>query len=85
MGIADCARLLPPMIEGTAEGGKLSAAAADLTGLPEGLPVSLAYLDVVCTALGGGLSDPSGGRRLHLGLDRHAHALCRVGEGRSPE
>jgi erythritol kinase (D-erythritol 1-phosphate-forming) len=60
MGIADCARLLPPMIEGTAESGKISSAAAALTGLPEGLPVSLAYLDVICTALGSGLYDPSG-------------------------
>jgi erythritol kinase len=60
MGIADCARLLPPMVEGTAESGKVSSSAAVLTGLPEGLPVSLAYLDVVCTALGGGLYDPSG-------------------------
>jgi erythritol kinase len=59
MGIADCARLLPPMIEGTIEGGTLAAAAANLTGLLEGLPVTLAYIDVVCTALGGGLSDPS--------------------------
>ena len=60
MGIADCARLLPPMIEGTSEAGALSATAASATGLPDGLPVSLAYLDVVCTALGGGLYDPSG-------------------------
>src|SRR6185437_3024404 len=30
------------------------------TLLPEGLPVALAYLDVVCTALGGGLCDPAG-------------------------
>ena len=58
MGIADCARLLPPMIDGVSEAGKLTASAAAETLLPEGLPVSLAYLDVVCTALGGGLCDP---------------------------
>ena len=58
MGIADCARLLPPMIDGVSETGKLTASAAAETLLPEGLPVSLAYLDVVCTALGGGLCDP---------------------------
>ena len=57
MGIADCWRLLPPMIDGVSESGKLSATAAKETLLPEGLPVSLAYLDVVCTALGGGLCD----------------------------
>jgi erythritol kinase (D-erythritol 1-phosphate-forming) len=60
MGIADCARLLPPMIEGSRDAGSLSAAAAAATGLPEGLPVCLAYLDVICTALGGGLYDPTG-------------------------
>jgi erythritol kinase (D-erythritol 1-phosphate-forming) len=60
MGVADCARLLPPMIEGTREAGRLTAVAAAATGLPEGLPVCLAYLDVICTALGGGLYDPTG-------------------------
>jgi ABC-type sugar transport system ATPase subunit/sugar (pentulose or hexulose) kinase len=53
-------RLLPPMIDGVGERGRLSAAAAAETLLPEGLPVSLAYLDVVCTGLGGGLCDPVG-------------------------
>jgi erythritol kinase len=61
MGIADCARLLPPMIDGVSETGKLTASAAAETLLPEGLPVSLAYLDVVCTGLGGGLCDPVAG------------------------
>jgi erythritol kinase (D-erythritol 1-phosphate-forming) len=60
MGIADCERLLPPIVEGTRVSHPLSAAAASVTGLPEGLPVVLAYLDVVCTALGGGLYDRSG-------------------------
>ena len=32
----------------------LTAAAAAATGLPEGLPVALGYVDVLCTALGGG-------------------------------
>jgi erythritol kinase (D-erythritol 1-phosphate-forming) len=60
MGIADCERLLPPILEGTKEAGSLSAAAASATGLPQGLPIVLAYLDVVCTALGGGIYDRSG-------------------------
>jgi len=60
MGIADYARLLPPMIDGASDRGKLSSAAAAETLLPEGLPVSLAYLDVVCAGLGGGLYDPAG-------------------------
>ena len=37
----------------------LTAAAAAATGLPEGLPVVLGYLDVLCTGLGGGLYDPA--------------------------
>jgi erythritol kinase (D-erythritol 1-phosphate-forming) len=59
MGIADCLRLLPPMIEGTKEAGSLSAAAAAATGLGQGTPVSLGYIDVVCVAAGGGIQDPS--------------------------
>jgi erythritol kinase len=60
MGIGDCERLLPPIVEGTEEAGRLSPAAASVTGLPAGLPVVLAYLDVVCTAIGGGIYDRSG-------------------------
>ncbi|MDQ0395669.1 FGGY-family carbohydrate kinase [Labrys monachus] len=60
MGIADYERLLPPIIDGTRVSHGLSAAAASVTGLPEGLPIVLAYLDVVCTGLGGGVFDRSG-------------------------
>ncbi|CAM5771611.1 carbohydrate kinase [Labrys miyagiensis] len=60
MGIADCSRLLPPIVEGTEISHGLSATAASATGLPEGLPVILAYLDVACTGLGGGAFDRSG-------------------------
>jgi erythritol kinase len=60
MGIADCERLLPPIVDGTRVAHPLSAAAASATGLPAGLPVVVAYLDVICTALGGGLYDRSG-------------------------
>src|SRR5260370_16303281 len=59
MGIADCPRLLPPLIDGATEAGSLSAAAAAGPGLSERLPVSLPYLDVVCPALGAGLYPPS--------------------------
>ena len=58
--LADRADLLPPMVEGTTTAGALSDAAAGETGLPPGLPVVLGHLDVVCTALGGGLYDPAG-------------------------
>jgi erythritol kinase len=60
MGIADLERLLPPVVEGTETSHALSPSAAAQTGLPEGLPVVLGYLDVVCTALGGGIYDRSG-------------------------
>ncbi len=86
MGIADCARLLPPMIEGSQERGRLAATAAAETLLPEGLPVSLAYLDVVCTALGGRtLRSRRRNRRLHPRFDRHAHALRADPRGRASQ
>jgi erythritol kinase (D-erythritol 1-phosphate-forming) len=59
MGIADCRRLLPPIVDGVKVSHPLGGAAAALLGLPAGLPVVLAYLDVICTALGGGLYEPS--------------------------
>ncbi len=51
--------LLPDMIEGTRQHGALTLAAAQATGLPEGTPVVLGYVDVICAALGAGLYDPS--------------------------
>ena len=52
--------LLPPIVEGTEQAALLSSEAAALTGLKAGTPVVLGYVDVVCTALGGGLFDPRG-------------------------
>ena len=40
--------------------GALSAEAAKLTGLKAGTPITLGYVDVICTGLGGGLFDPLG-------------------------
>ena len=60
LGLSDCRHLLPPIVDGTREAGTLSADAARATGLPQGLPVVLGYLDVVCSALGAGLYDPTG-------------------------
>ncbi|RWC33664.1 FGGY-family carbohydrate kinase [Mesorhizobium sp.] len=53
-------RLLPPMLEGTTDHHPLSRPAAGETGLLEGTPVVLGYVDMVMTALGAGLYDPSG-------------------------
>ncbi|ESY08352.1 L-xylulose kinase [Mesorhizobium sp. LNJC399B00] len=53
-------RLLPPMLEGTTDHHPLSVSAAGETGLLAGTPVVLGYVDMVSTALGAGLYDPSG-------------------------
>lgn len=55
--LSDLARLLPPIVDGEKQGARLSAQAAAQTGLPQGLPLALGYVDVACTALGGGLYD----------------------------
>jgi erythritol kinase len=46
------------MIDGSQVTDPLTPAAAALTGLPAGLPVSLGYVDVACTALGAGIYEP---------------------------
>ena len=58
LGIAHRGELLPEMIDGSRETDPLTPAAAALTGLPAGLPVSLGYVDVACTALGAGIYEP---------------------------
>ncbi|RRH97744.1 carbohydrate kinase [Mesorhizobium tamadayense] len=53
-------RLLPAMLEGTSDQHALLPSAAAETGLLDGTPVVLGYVDMVTTALGAGLYDPSG-------------------------
>jgi erythritol kinase (D-erythritol 1-phosphate-forming) len=60
LGARDVKRLLPPIVEGTEAAGALSAEAAKLAGLKAGTPITLGYVDVICTGLGGGLFDPQG-------------------------
>lgn len=60
LGAGDARRLLPPIIDGTTTSHPLSAQAAAATGLKAGTPVTLGFVDVVCTGLGGGLFDPGG-------------------------
>ncbi|WP_373502884.1 FGGY family carbohydrate kinase [Aestuariivirga sp.] len=60
LGAADAKRLLPEMVEGTQVAGRLTPEAAALTGLKAGTPITLGYVDVLCTGLGGGLYDPEG-------------------------
>ena len=59
LGIGHRRHLLPPMIDGSRTTHELSAAAARATGLKAGTPVALGYLDVACTALGGGMYEPA--------------------------
>jgi erythritol kinase len=60
LGASDAKSLLPEIVDGTQVAGGLTAAAAALTGLRAGTPVTLGYVDVLCTGLGGGLYDPQG-------------------------
>lgn len=57
LGLDSLRQLLPPIVDGTRECAALSQDAAKATGLLAGTPVVLAYVDVVCTALGVGLMD----------------------------
>ena len=60
LGVPEAKRLLPEIADGTEEAGRLTPAAAQLTGLRAGTPVALGYVDVLCTGLGGGLYDRLG-------------------------
>ena len=60
LGASDAKALLPDMVEGTQVAGRLTPEAAALTGLKAGTPITLGYVDVLCTGLGGGLYDPKG-------------------------
>lgn len=55
LGLEHCRRLLPPIVDGRRRSHRLSPDAAAATGLLAGTPVILGYVDVVCTAVGGGL------------------------------
>jgi erythritol kinase len=83
IGIADLVRLFPEVVDGATVTHPLTAAAAMETGLPEGVPVCLGYVDVICTALGAGLYDPApgvgctiiGSTGMHMRLVRSADAV----------
>ncbi|WP_315784598.1 FGGY-family carbohydrate kinase [Bradyrhizobium sp. SZCCHNPS1003] len=83
IGIADAARLFPDVVDGVATTHGLTATAAAETGLPEDVPVSLGYVDVICNALGGGLYDPTpevgctiiGSTGMHMRLVNGADAV----------
>ncbi len=56
-GLRKFRHLIPDMIDGSRQYDTLTADAARLTGLRQGTPVILGFVDVICTALGAGLYD----------------------------
>lgn len=58
LGLTHRRGLLPEILDGVGQTHGLSAQAAEQTGLLEGTPVALAYVDVVCTGMGAGLYTP---------------------------
>jgi len=55
LGLEPHRHLLPPIVDGSVTHHGLNKAAAQLLGLPAGLPVVLGYIDTVCSGLGAGL------------------------------
>lgn len=55
LGLENHSHLLPTIVDGSQETHVLTEAAAVLTGLRAGTPVSLGYVDMVMTALGAGV------------------------------
>ena len=55
LGLTTERRLLPPILDGARMTHPLGAVAAAATGLRPGTPISLGYVDVVCTAMGAGI------------------------------
>ena len=55
LGLTRHRRVLPEIVDGTQTTHPLTEAAARATGFLAGTPVSLGYVDVVCTALGAGI------------------------------
>lgn len=55
LGLSNYTHLLPPIIDGSQQTFPLTNEAAKQIGLRAGIPVSLAYVDMVMTALGAGV------------------------------
>ena len=66
LGLSGRAHLLPPIVDGYREAHPLLESVAGATGLPAGLPITLGYVDVICSALGGGLYDAGGASAMTL-------------------
>ncbi len=55
LGLNRHRHLLPDIVDGVSEPSALMPSAADEIGLPDGTPIVLGYVDIICTALGAGL------------------------------
>ncbi|MEZ5668548.1 MAG: FGGY-family carbohydrate kinase [Alphaproteobacteria bacterium] len=83
LGLSAHRRLLPEIVDGTRTHHALSESAAAAVGLAAGTPVALGYIDVICTALGGGLYEPGrqvgttviGSTGMHMVLQHGADAV----------
>jgi len=58
LGLEDLAHLLPPVRRAETLAGRITATAADETGLPEGLPVAIGTGDAGACVIGAGCSAP---------------------------
>jgi erythritol kinase len=88
LGLEHRRALLPEIVDGAGQTHGLTAEAARQTGLREGTPVSLAYVDVVCTGLGAGLYTPEAATGGGSGqTERRAfgvyHGVAGAGDGRA--
>jgi xylulokinase len=68
--------LFPPLRDGGASGGAMTAEAAALTGLPAGIPVAVGGGDMATAALGAGASEPG---TLALSLGTSVTAIAPLG------
>lgn len=78
LGLRPLRRLLPEIMDGAEEVAPLTPEAAAATGLRAGLPVSLGYVDVACTLLGGGIFTGTGraGCSIIGSTGMHARAIA---------
>ncbi len=59
LGLTNRRGLIVPIVDRTLQQHVLTQGAASATGLLPGTPIALGFVDIVCTALGSGLYDPS--------------------------
>jgi L-xylulokinase len=59
LGLGDCGRLMPPLVESTAIAGQVHRAAAAETGLAAGTPVAGGLFDIDACLLAAGITDES--------------------------